>query len=445
MIRRMATRLVVVLLPVAMLAQARPFPDTNVQVIYQRLLPQIEKIRIFDNHAHPGYPDDSDVDAMVAPPGASALRLRDDNPELAIAAKHLFGYPYADLSPEHAKWLVAKKGELKKKYGDEYFAHILDQVGIETSAANRVAMPGYLDPHRFRWVFFVDNFLFPFDNRRMEEKNADLALYMPLQRKLLERNLKLAGLAQLPPDLDAFVTFVDKVVSLNRAEGAIAMKFEAAYFRSLHFEDPPKERVAEIYARYYRGGVPADAEYTAFQDYVFRRLLEAAERNHLSVHFHTAVGIGDYFSMQKGNVMNLENVLRDPRYRKVDFVLLHGGYPLERRAIWLAAPKNVYLDSSLMELYMYPAQFKNSLREWLELFPDKVMFGSDAFPFNQALGAEEAYWLAVHSARTALAAALAEMVADDEITEIRALQMAHGYLHDNAARLYESLTTESQY
>src|SRR5216110_21669 len=83
-------------------AQARPFPGTDVQQIYQRLLPRIEKIPAFDHHAHPGYADDTDVDAMAAPPNASeALRTRDDNPELAVAAKALFGYPYADLSPEH--------------------------------------------------------------------------------------------------------------------------------------------------------------------------------------------------------------------------------------------------------------------------------------------------------------------------------------------------------
>lgn len=70
------------------------------------------------------------------------------------------------------------------------------------------------------------------------------------------------------------------------------------------------------------------------------------------------------------------------------------------------------------------------------------LFDSDAFPFSQALGAEEAYWLAVHSSRTALAAALAEMIADGEVTEARALELARGCLHDNAARLYKSLAAQ---
>ena len=36
-----------------------------------------------------------------------------------------------------------------------------------------------------------------------------------------------------------------------------------------------------------------------------------------------------------------------------------------------------------------------------------------------------------------MAAALAEMVSENEITELRALDLAHAYLHDTAVKLYE--------
>ena len=77
------------------------------------------------------------------------------------------------------------------------------------------------------------------------------------------------------------------------------------------------------------------------------------------------------------------------------------------------------------------------LRRWLEMFPDKITFGSDAFPYSEALGVEEAYWIGVqHTRAPALAAALAEMVAAREISEARALAIARGYLHDTTASLY---------
>jgi hypothetical protein len=421
-------------------AQARPLPGPDVQQIYQRLLPQIEKIPAFDHHAHPGFSDDPDVDAMAAPPDASAaLRTRDDNPELIAAAKALFGYPFADLSPEHAKWLVAKKAELKKQYpGTGYFNMILDKINTESSVANRAMMHDYLDPKRFPWVFFADSFMWPFNNQRETARNPDEGVYIPLQEKMLHRWMQQENVSKLPEDLDSYLKFVSQVLEDNRNnKGGIAMKFEVAYFRPTTFGDPAHDEVADLYQRYVTGGIPSEKDSRTFQDYIFRYLVREGGRLHLPVHIHTAVGIGDYFNLSQSNIMGLESVLRDPRYHDTTFVMIHAGYPLEREAVWLAAMKNVYLDSSFGELAQYPAAFKETLKMWLETFPDKITFGTDCFPYNEVLGSEESYWLGAESSRTALAAALAEMISENEITETRALELAHGYLHDNAVKLYE--------
>jgi predicted TIM-barrel fold metal-dependent hydrolase len=418
-------------------AQAIPLADpAKVKLEYDRLLPEIAKMPIFDDHGHPGYADDPDVDAMALPPGESAaLRTRDDNPELIEAAKALFGFPYDDLNPEHAAWLAAKKKMLRTA-GPEYFDGILDKLGVKEAAANRVAMPGYLDPKRFRWVPFVDSFLFPFDNSAMRARNPDEEVYIPMQEKKLKREMEAAGMTALPSTLEQYMDFVRKTVEQEKAKGAIAIKFEAAYFRSLRFGDPALAEAQRVYDKYRFGGVPSEREYTVFQDYVFRRLIETAGRSKMAVHIHTAAGIGDYSSLAWGNVLNLENVLRDPRYEATKFVLLHGGYPYEKEAIWLAARKNVYVDSSLMQLLLYPGAFSRALEQWLEVFPEKIVFGSDCFPFNEALGAEESDWLAVESAREALAAALARMVVRREVSEARALEMAKAYLWGTAVTLY---------
>ena len=419
--------------------QARPLAGPDVPTIYRGLLSQINQIRAFDNHGHPGFPDDSDVDAMAIPPDSSApFRLRDDNPETLVAVQQLFAYPYTDFSAEHIRWLAAKKAVLKKGLGNAYFSHILDQVGIETAVANRVSLPPYLDSSRFRWVFFVDNLLFPFDNRDLVSRNPDQKLNVPLQEKLLRREMAQQHLQSLPPDLEGYLSFITKTLEANQKQGGVGIKFEVAYFRSLHFDDPSQHIAAEVYAKYHAGGVPIASEYKDFQDFIFRYLLREAARFHLPVQIHTSVGGGDYFSLQDGNVMGLENVLRDPRYEAVTFVLLHGGFPYEREAIWLAARKNVYLDSSLMGIFLYPAAFKDSLRQWLELFPQKVVFGSDTFPLGEVVGTEENYWLATQSAREALAGALAEMISCGEIDERQALSLAHAYLHDTASKLYRS-------
>jgi uncharacterized protein len=422
---------------VTLAGQSRPLVAPEAAAIYRRLLPQISRIKLFDHHAHPAFPDDADVDIAPPPPGNSPLRLREDNPETSAAARALFGFPFADMKGAHRRWLVDKKAALKAEHaGPAYFNMILDRLGIETSMANRVAMAPYLDPARFKWVFFVDCFMFPFDNSGLAARNTDQAVYMPLQTKLRLQYAQQLGVPALPPTFAAYLSLVSQSLEANQKRGGVAVKFEASYFRTLAFDDPPRDAAAAVYERYRGGGVPSFDDYKIVQDAVFRHIVAEAGRLHLPVHIHSSVGGGDYFNLRGVNVLNLENVLRDPRYQATTFVLIHGGYPSDREAIWLTSMKNVYIDSSASELLLYPTEFKGVLRRWLEVYPEKVTFGTDAFPYNEALGVEEVYWMGVHTTRTALAAALAEMIAAREIAEAQAMPIARGYLHDTAAALY---------
>lgn len=426
-------------------AQARPIPDKEVSPIYHRLLRQIEKIPIVDMHAHPGYWDDPDVDAMaVSSTELDPLRTRLTNPEWVAAAKLLYDYPYPDMTPEHARWLDQKDDELRKQWGKEYFSRMLDRVGIQVSVANRVAMDYLEKSPRFRWVFFVDPFMFPFNNENLAI-NPDRAVYFPIQEKVLHRYLGQAGLSKLPDDFSGYETCIRRVLEQNKQQGAVALKFEAPYFRSLvNISDPPREQAEAVYHKYYSGGAPSADDYRLFQDYIFRYLIAQTGRLHLQVHVHSAVGSGNYYHLAEGNAMDLENILRDPRYKDTIFVMIHGGFPYDRQSIWLAAAPNVYLDSSEFTVLVYPSEYKQILKRWFETFPEKVVFGSDAFPYSREVNVPLTYWLAVHTARTAAAAALAEMVSESEIDEPKALEIARGYFHDNTARLFglELLTAQ---
>lgn len=436
----LASLLLLVGLAASSSAQSTPYPSANLPRLYEDLLAKINAIPLYDNHAHPGFADDSDVDAMASPPGeSSVLRLRDDNPEFVTASKFLFGYPYDDFKPEHAKWLADRKKAAESAGGQAYFDGILDKLNVETCLANRAFMAPYLDTKRFHWVFFGDSFFYPFDNRDQIASTPDMGVYIPLQEKMLSRYKKQLNVDALPADLAGYENFVRNTMADNQRRGGVAIKFEAAYFRTLYFTDPPREKADAIYAKYRSGGVASAEDYRLFQDYIFRVMIDQAGKLKLPMHFHTAVGIGDYFSLRQGNVLNLENVLRDARYKNIIFVLLHGGWPYEREAALLTAVKNVYLDTSFQSELLYPSQFKEVLKQLLTLYPDKMMYGSDAFPFNDALGAEESFWLAAHTTRTALAGALAELVSEHAISEDKALELAHLYLHDNAAKLYGGL------
>jgi hypothetical protein len=420
-------------------------PGQDVPAIYQRLLLQIGKIPIIDMHAHPGYWDDPDVDAMaVTVTDLDPLRTRAANPEWAGAAKALYGYPYSDFSPEHVRWLDQKDDELRKQWGNDYWSKMLDKLGIQVGVANRVAMDYLAGNSRFRWVVFVDPFMFPFNNRDLAI-NPDRAVYFPIQEKALHRYMAQAGVSQLPPDLAGYETLMLRVLEQDKQQGAVAIKFEAPYFRSLlNISDPPREQVEGTYRKYAAGGIPSADDYRAFQDYIFRYLIAQAGPQHLEVHIHSAVGAGNYYHLREGNAMDLENILRDPKYKDTVFVLIHGGFPYDRESIWLAALPNVYLDSSEFITLVFPGEYSHVLKLWFETFPEKVVFGSDAFPYSREVNVPETYWLAIHTARTAAAAALAEMVSQREVTESRALEIAHEYFHDTTARLFGLPTVQPQ-
>jgi hypothetical protein len=417
--------------------QARAVPEKDAAAIYERLLPQIQKIPIVDMHAHPGYWDDTDVDAMaVTTTDLDPLRTRTTNPEWLAAFKALYGYPYSDFSPEHLRWLDEKDDELRKQWGKEYLSKMLDKIGIQVSVANRVAMTYLENNPRFRFVFFVDPFMFPFNNKALAI-NPDRAVYFPIQEKVLHRYLTQAGLRELPADLAGYEASIRRVLELDKQQNGVAIKFEAPYFRSLvNITDPPREQAEAIYNNYHAGGSAPAQDYLVFQDYIFRYLIAQAGALHLQVHIHSAVGSGNYYRLSEGNAMDLENILRDPRYKDTTFVLIHGGYPYDQQSIWLASLPNVYLDSSEFILLVFPTEYSHILRRWLEIFPEKIVFGSDAFPYSREVNVPATYWLGVQTARTALAAALAEMVSAGEITETKALAIARGYFHDNTARLF---------
>jgi len=66
-----------------------------------------------------------------------------------------------------------------------------------------------------------------------------------------------------------------------------------------------------------------------------------------------------------------------------------------------------------------------------------VMFGTDAYPFSDAMSWEETAWVASTTGRQALGLALTEMVRDGEISRDRALELARMVLRDNARKLYK--------
>ena len=97
---------------------------------------------------------------------------------------------------------------------------------------------------------------------------------------------------------------------------------------------------------------------------------------------------------------------------------------------------NVFADISLMTRLWSAHQIAIVLRDWLSQFPEKVLFGTDAFNAGPGLGLELNAWIASATAREALTIALSGMVKDHEISPHRAKGIAIMVMRTNAGTLY---------
>lgn len=411
------------------------------------LMAEIRQIRAIDNHAHPpklvsaGEKDD-EFDALPCDPlepTAAGLMTRPENPQYLAAWKALWGYRYDDRAPAHVREVIAAKARARAAHGDAYPAWVLGRIGIDVQLSNRVVMGrGLVDEHH-RWVPFDDALLFPLDNAPLAAQTPDRKFFFSREDMLRARYLKEQGLAAIPPTLSDYLRrVVTPTLEGQKRQGAAAIKFEAAYLRSLDFGPESEDDAAVIYARHATGGAPDTTEYRHLQDYLFRYVAAEAGRLGLPVHIHTGAGCGGYFYLAGANPLLLEHVLNDATLRKTTFVLLHGGAVSYTSSIaYLMMKPNVYADLSQQTWMESPEHLATTLRYWLEWYPEKVLFGTDLSPgASPEIDWEEIGWQTNDTARRALGIALTWMMRDGEITRAQALSMANAVLRENAQRLY---------
>ena len=415
------------------------------QVADPYLAAEIAKIQAVDNHTHvpklvgPGEVD-REFDALpcdIIEGGGDVAWASEDNPRVLEAWKKLYGYKYDDRNPEHVRELIAARQQVMRVQGDNFPAWVLDQLGIQYMFANRIAMGRGLNAPRFRWVPFDDALLTPVASTAMEETPDRKAFYAS-EAKILKKYLAEAGLNRIPATLDEYVSkVVTPTLASQKQAGSVAVKFEAAYLRSLDFRPPREGEARRVYAKFAKGGTASQGEVLALQDYLFRVIAREAGKMGLAVHLHTGTGCGTYFDVTGANPGNLESVLDDVTLRSTTFVLVHGGSgPWTKVAGFLMSKPNVYVDFSEQDAISPPWMLAPVIREWLEWYPQKVLYGTDLAPGQPEMDWDVIGYVTNSTARQALAMALTGMVKDKEISQERALEIAQMVLRDNAMKLY---------
>jgi hypothetical protein len=400
-----------------------------------QLLAFINSIKAVDHHSHalPALNPDAVIPAPADPLGTSApflsVRQRETNPEWIEAWRALYGYAHQDAAPEHVREAFSAKQRLRQQQGDGYPAWALDRAGVDIAFINAASLGRGQASPRFRWVPYADGLLFPFPA-------TDFA------GNIIQRRRGDVGLDTPPATLGEHIAVVDSRLREWRANGAVGVKIAVAYYRSVDFAPVAEADARRIYERFTQeGDVPARdyrlGDYRVLQDYLVRHLAREAGRAGLPVHIHTGEGAGPVFPNSGSNPLLLESLLNDFSLAQTTFVLVHGGFPFDREVRALIQKPNVYTDVSGQTFFHSRHDVSATLRLWLFAFPEKVLFGTDAFTMTALRGWEEMTWLATRSGREALALALTHMIAAGDITRPRAEELARMVLRDNAIRLYK--------
>ena len=439
------TRLAIGLAALAFTA-AIPLPVCAQSPVDSALVRYIATIRAIDNHAHPmrpvrrGAPPDTEFDALPLdgiPPFQVPWRLRLENPEWRAAQSALFGIPNRGSDSAFRRSLHARRAQELAAHGDGYPAWVLDRAGIDVMFANRIAVGPGLTPPRFRWVAFDDALMLPLDTQAEAARSPDTRSLYPKEAALLRRYMRDLDVDRLPATLEEYLSRVLRpTLERQRRNGAVAVKFEAAYLRPLDFADADPAEAARIYARYAASGAPTRPEYKTLQDYLFMEIAREAGRLGMAVHIHALDTFGGFYSSRGAAPHQLEPTFNDSTLRGTTFVLIHGGWPLFAQTQSMLSKPNVYADISMMVLVAEPRELANTLRSWLTAWPEKVLFGTDAFDGGPDQGWEEGVYLGASTARRALAMALTGMMRDGEIDRPRAEVLARMVLRENAAKLY---------
>jgi hypothetical protein len=292
---------------------------SNAQEPDSQLMAAIDAVQAVDNHAHVVAPD-IEHDTTSTRCGATRCprrqRGRSRTHGSARTSGRVEGAVRADARiPRRQR--ISRDGRRRRRPRAAVSARLLrlgrQQAGIDVVFANRVTMARELGTKHFRWVPYDDALLFPLSNAAQKAENPDRKGLFEAEEHHLGNYLTALGLRSMPGTLDDYVHFVvTPTLERQRQAGAVAIKFEVAYLRSLDFEPASHDAAAAVYAKHVAGSTPEPRDYTTLQDYLFRAVAAEAGRLGLVVHIHTGSGCGEFFDDRGADPMLLDSVLNDP-------------------------------------------------------------------------------------------------------------------------------------
>ena len=409
----------------------RPAPWLD-DPLFKAIAARLDSVQAIDNHTHLLRKGNFNS-SLLQSPGQWMW-----TPIYERALTEAFGVPVGPAGlAEAAKLAEAERARQIEKLGIHgYWIAHLERTRTSIVLINQEYRDG-TDGDRLRWVPYADYLLYPVpaDAAVAQNPNEESDI-KDTQSAILPGLLREAELEAVPRDLGGYVRMVDQTLARWQKEGAAAVKFTSAYYRTLVFSDVPEQSASALYLKGFARPLSRD-DYRALQDFLVRHIFLESGRLKLPVHIHTGFGMPPFVRSREADVRNLDEVLTDVRFFGTQFVLIHAGNMQIDEAGYLGLKPHVWVDVSALPFLCPVPDNAAWLRKLLIRCPDKILFGTDVSSYAWVpVGPEVMHLALCRLGREALYLALAGLVRDGLLDLDQAVKMGEMVLYRNAEKLY---------
>jgi len=232
--------------------------------------------------------------------------------------------------------------------------------------------------------------------------------------------------------LDEFLEVVREIMKRLKERGAVGIKDQSAYFRSLDFDPVSKAEAERLFNKCladpnYILGWP---EAKPLDDFLFHEYMRFAREMEMPVQIHTGHMAGIRNRVDKANAALFTKVLE--LHQEVSFDLFHGNWPYMGDLLFLVKNyPNAYLDLCWVNI-IDPAYSVNLLERAVLTVPHKKIngFGGD-YCVPEVIPAH------LSLAQRNIARALSNLVSDNWLSEDEAITIAADWLYNNPNELFK--------
>jgi predicted TIM-barrel fold metal-dependent hydrolase len=254
---------------------------------------------------------------------------------------------------------------------------------------------------------------------------------------------EIAKLTETPiRNLDDILAGIDKLFKEYAAAGIKNIKFGSAYNREINYKARTRDEAEASFAKImvtpfdYSDAKPnkyyvfhLEDYHIPLDDYLGVYMIKQAEKYNMNVIFHVGIFAWNFNSVKNNHASSLEWLIKN--FPKVNFVILHAGYPFFDEAILLAKYyPNVYINMTWDHIIERGISI-DIMKRYIEMLPtSKIhLFGGDYLFPQQIYGS-------VIFTKENLYIALSDLIKKGILNEEQAKKIAVDWLYNNPKAFY---------